>query len=193
MTAIENAAHLLKRELIDLRISALLSDGDAERESWCLGMARDTQSLAQRIAQWRKRNPSKQGRGKLYPAVASGPNPLEHCALIVSLLWHENLKYWPGQRNELAWQLCERIWIVAGGDKHGGVAACDGALSAWRKHMVAAKKYRPPHPAGKFIDRMLKGPAPKPPPRQRTKQELRQFYKHPRSRLMRRGDRKSRS
>jgi hypothetical protein len=86
LTAIEKASHLLAHELIDLRISALLSDGDAQRESWCFDMARDAQSLAQRIAQWRKRNPSKQGRGKLYPAVASGPNPLEHCALIVSLL-----------------------------------------------------------------------------------------------------------
>jgi hypothetical protein len=153
LAKMEKAAKLLMRELTDLRIAALVSDGDQQREIEDVDLARDLRSLALRIADVLQRNPPKQGRRKLYPA--SGPNPLEICALIVSIIHHRINRKWPGDNNNIVRKCCENLWVAAGGSAHGGVAARNGNLAAWDRHIKAARKYRPPHAAGSHVDRIL--------------------------------------
>jgi hypothetical protein len=159
LTQIEDAA----RSLTEPRMLALLSNGDAQCEARLVGLASE---VTDRVADVRKRHPpKKQGQGKLYPAAACGPDAREQCALIASMVWHRNEGKWPGQHNPCAQRDCEMLWVAAGGEPHGGVAARSGALTAWRRHIKAAVRYRPPHATGKLIERILRGgPAPKPRP-----------------------------
>jgi hypothetical protein len=92
---VEKAARLLMDELPDLQIHALLLDGDdrIENENETYHGLCD---IAARAARVRAHKPPKQGRGKLYPEAAIGPNPMELCALMVSIGWHEKRREWPG-------------------------------------------------------------------------------------------------
>jgi hypothetical protein len=88
---------------------------------------------------------------------------------------------WPGHWNSLAQLICEQLWRKAGGVPHGGLAARDGSLTAWRKYIVAARRYYPPHPAGKLVEHILAGDPPKRRP-QRTDEQSRRWrraYDHP--------------
>lgn len=180
--AIENAARLLVRELSDLRIFALLSDGNTRIEHALTGAARNARWLAGRAAGVRERSPPNQGRGRLYPSPAAGPDALEYCALIVSMAWHKDAETWAGTRNVTAQAICEALWRKAGGPPHtahSGLSEAPAAFAAWRVHLIAARRYRPPHPAGKLVARIMAGPQPRrrsPPQRGR----LSRFYRYPR-------------
>lgn len=63
---------------------------------------------------------AKGGRGKLYPDPGSGPDALEHCALIVTMIGPKGTGELPGQWNPDAHQACENLWLAAGGAPHGG-------------------------------------------------------------------------
>jgi hypothetical protein len=143
------------------------------------------------VARWAQRpgkltgRSRRQGRGKFYPDPTSGPDALEYCALIVSIAWHKDTGDWPGQRNRIAATFCELSWLAAGGLPHG--VSPDGALTAWRRHIVAARRYRPPHRAGALVERMLDNALARLSPRPRRPQPLdretrRFWYDHPRSR-----------
>jgi hypothetical protein len=62
------------------------------------------------------------------------------------------------------------------------LAAKDGSLNAWRRHLVAAKRYLPPHQAGKFVERILDPP---PPPKRPRRAAPPNFYDHPSSQRLR--------
>ena len=151
LKAIENAARLLARELTNVPMLVLLRDG-YEGIANEASLSPDLIDLARRAASVRERSPRKQGRGKLYPAE---PTALEYCALIVSIAWHMAEGKCPGQRNREAHLLCEALWQSAGGAPHGGLGAHPGTFMAWRKHLVAAHKYRPPHEAGKMVVKLI--------------------------------------
>lgn len=193
------ARQWVETELADLRIFALLANGDERAEAALSPLSRPfnlphVAKLAQAaVARWAGRpgkligRPRRQGRGKFYPDPASGPDPLEYCAVIVSIAWHKDAGDWPGQRNRTAFLVCELLWRAAGGSPHGGIAAHDGAQTAWRRHIVTARRYRPPHRAGALVERMLDRalaqllPEPKRPPLLDSKTR-RVLYDHPRSR-----------
>jgi hypothetical protein len=165
----------LEDELADLRIWGLLADGDR------LIPENDIRRRAMRALQ---RSP-KRGRGKLYPNPAAGPDALEYCALIVSMIWHKTTGVWPGAADPRAHEMCELLWLTAGGDpeQHRTLAAHPGTVTVWRRHLATARRYRPPHSAGQLVARGLAGNPPKRhPPLTRR---LREFYDHPTSRAAR--------
>jgi hypothetical protein len=159
------AREFLRRELADPRIAALL---DVETPN-------PPKGLRERVERVLARTPTR-GRGKLYPDVANGPDALEHCALIVMMLWRRDTGRLPGQWRSAAHKLCEQLWQAAGGEPHGGPAAKDGSLGAWRRHLAAAKRYLPPHQAGKFVERILDPP---PPPERPRRAAPPNWYDHP--------------
>jgi hypothetical protein len=126
-----------------------------------LALAHGLRDIASRAARVRERNPPRKGRGKLYPLASVGPDALEFCALIVGMISQRHLSVWPGSKNPTAWAVCEELWTQSSGTPHGGPAARAGSLSAWRRHLSAAKKYLPPNPAGAHVQRMLSDPAPR--------------------------------
>jgi hypothetical protein len=181
LEAIEKAARLLMDELSELRINALLRDGDEriENENELYHRLRD---LAARAARVRARNPRTQGRGKLYPKAAIGPNPMELCALMVGLAYCEGLGRWPGKRNAKAHQNCEALWKAAGGPRRLGWGKSGSAtVAVWHHHLKAAQNYRPPHPAGMHIQQHILSPDIGRPTK-RGSQLASLIYDHPRSR-----------
>jgi hypothetical protein len=166
----------LRDALTDLRILALLGD-DCQ---WPWTMIDDIGGRARRALQ---RSPAR-GRGKLHPNTARAPNALEYCALIVSMSWHKATECWPGKANA-AHAICEVLWLAAGGSpkQHRTIAARPGTVTVWRKHLVAARRYRPPHPAGEVVARGLAGDPvrrrPQPTPEQSRR--YRAFLDHPAS------------
>jgi hypothetical protein len=173
LEAIEKSARLLIQELPDLRILALLLDGDAriENENETYHGLHDISARAARV---RKRNPLKQGRGRLYPKSAIGVGAMELCALIVAVCHHHESGKWPGKDNAKAHQLCEALWKAAGGpprlgrgkprlpsplketkaEKSWGKSG-SATVAVWRNHLKTGRNYRPPHPAGAHIQRIL--------------------------------------
>jgi hypothetical protein len=140
-------------ELSDLQICALLLDGD-ERIDNENEMYHGLRDVAVHAAQARASKPRKQGRGKLNPKAAIGPNPMELCALMVSLIWHEECRKWLGKDNPRAHQNCEALWKAADGPPRSAWGK-PGSLIVWRNHLNATRRYRPPHPAGRLIQRIL--------------------------------------
>jgi hypothetical protein len=160
------AREFLRRELADPSIAALLGVKAFDHP----------RDLRERIERVLARAP-KQGRGKLYPDVANGPDALEHCALIVTMLCQQGTGHLPYQWRSAVHELCEQLWRAAGGEPHGGLAAKDGALSAWRRHLVAAKRYLPSHAAGMLIEHILSPPQTE--RRLTPSKPFREFYNHP--------------
>jgi hypothetical protein len=173
LEAIENAARLLTHELPDPKIVALLLDGDEriENENEIYHGLCD---LAARAARVRARTPRKQGRGKFYPKAAIGPDRMDICALMVGLMFERGSGRWPGKGNAEAHRLCEALWKAAGGPRRLGSGeprspsptketkaagswgkSGSATVEVWRRHLAAARKYRPPHAAGMHIQRIL--------------------------------------
>jgi hypothetical protein len=166
----------IQLELADPRIFALLTNGDASAEMALspLSQRMNLPFIRGLAAAARQRNPRKQGRRKFYPDTISGPDALEYCALILRIAWHMDAGKWPGSHNPTAQRFCEILWRLAGGAAHtvhGGFDAPD-TFASWRKQLVAAGQYGPPHDAGKQIARIL---ADHPPKRrsQRTEEQSR--------------------
>jgi hypothetical protein len=183
---------LLSRELSDPVIVALLSDGDPRTDIVLMNAARLAMRgrLTKREVRWlaaltalvQARNPPAQGRGKLYPAPASGPDALEYCALIVSMAWHKDAGEWPGKDNATCQALCELLWRSAGGKHHSpsGYSETRDEFTAWRNPLINSRRYRPPHRAGALVASFMVGPRKRPPPRPRVRGALSRFYKYPR-------------
>jgi hypothetical protein len=150
--AVEAAARLLMRELPDLQIRALLLDGDERIENEN-EMYHGLKDMAARAGRVRERKPRKQGRGKLYPDPATGPNLMEHCALIYAVVHHHKFGRWP-KNDANARQACEALWKEAGGPQRAGWGT-PGSVAVWKRYLTAAQKYQPPHPAGKLFQRIL--------------------------------------
>jgi len=159
---VENAAQLLLRAIADPLLRALLVDRDEwlENENEGAALLRD---IAAKATEAQMRNPPNKGPGhpKSVLPIFIGPHARELCALMTGLIWRVIHRRWPGQKNPEAHRLCEGLWLAAGGAPHGGLAARDGALTAWRLHLRAAKQYQPPHPAGERLARIMAPPAPK--------------------------------
>jgi hypothetical protein len=100
--------------------------------------------------------PTRPGRDKHYADSSRGPDALEYCALIVATVWRAHAGKWPGNKNPHAFELCEALWTASGGEAHGGLASENGALTAWRRHLTASKKFRPPHAAGELVEQWRK-------------------------------------
>jgi hypothetical protein len=153
LQAIENAARLLRKELPDLRMRQLLLDGDQtflnQNETY-----HGLHDIAERAARVRAQNPPRQGRGKLYPENARGPNERVLCALIVMIAWKRHNGDWP-KNNATMHEACAALWRTAGG-KNIALGWADGrpeSVIAWRAHMGTAANFRPPqHPAGRIIE-----------------------------------------
>ena len=152
---IEKAARLLIDELEDLQITALLFDGDEDPEN-TRKVYHGLCDIAARAARVPARRPRTKGRGRLYPEADIGPNPMELCALMVSIYWHEKRRQWPGNDTLEVHQACELLWRNADGPARPAWGKPD-SLVTWRNHLRAAQKYRPPHPAGQHIQRILAG------------------------------------
>jgi len=198
LEAIENAARLLMDELRDLRITALLLDGDERIENEN-EMYHGLSDIAARAARVRALKPRKQGRGKFYPAAAIGPSLMDTCALMVGLMFERGCGRWPGKSNAEAHRLCEALWKAAGGPRRLGSGdprspsptkerkaagswgkAGFATVEVWRRHLAAAREYRPPHPAGMHIQRILSPNIGR--PTKRGSQLASLLYDHPRSR-----------
>jgi hypothetical protein len=160
------ARERVRRELADLRMFALLSNGDPSiaRALNPLLQPMNLAYIGRLAAAARARNPRRQGRHKFYPGPISGPDALEYCGLIVSMAWHKDGGQWPGMHNSTAQLICEVLWQCAGGKPHAPHCGFDasGTFATWRAHLVAAAKYRPPHDAGKLVTLILAGEPPKP-------------------------------
>jgi hypothetical protein len=161
LKAIEDATRLLARELTDVQMLVLLHDGYEGTENE-VSLLPDLRDLANRAAGVRARRPRTQGRGKLYP---NEPTALGYCALIVSVGWHMAEGKWPGQHNPKAHLLCEALWLNAGGAPHGGLGARPGTFTVWRKHLLDARQYRPPHGAGSMVVELIAEVMDEPPPK----------------------------
>jgi hypothetical protein len=179
------ARECVRRELADLQIFALLSNGDASIERALSPLLRpmNLPYIGRLAAKARARNPRKQGQHKFYPDPVSGPDALEYCALIVCMAWHKEAGQWPGKVNPIAQLVCELLWRKAGGAPHALHCGFDapGAFATWREHLVAARHYRPPHRAGALVARILAGDPPKRRP-QLTEEQSRRWragYDHP--------------
>jgi hypothetical protein len=131
---IEHSAQLLIKELTDFRMNALLR-GDKEQIEKETELLDGLQTIATLAASVRNRSPRKQGKGKLYPESASGPDALELCALMMGLVWEEETGKWPGKNNTTAQQTCEIFWKSAAGVGGGGAG-----ITRWRDHLKAARK-----------------------------------------------------
>lgn len=151
LKAIEDAARLLKKELLDWKILGLLLDGDQRIENES-EMYQGLAHIAARAARASAR-PRKQGRGKLYPKAPTWPSPMELCALIIDTIWHQHTGQWPPVNNGKVHQLCEALWRKAAGG--GRPTAWGDGVSGWRNHLRAAKLYRAPHQAGRRIQHVL--------------------------------------
>lgn len=190
---LENARSKIEREVTDPVIFGLLADGDPKNEAVLVPMLRRANGLVvfrklnlaavgRLAAAARARQPRKQGRRIFYPDPRSGPNELEYCALIVTMAWYRDAGRWPGQSNPTAQLICELLRRTAGGVPHGDIAACDGQLTAWRKHLRAAQRYKPPHHAGTQIYRAIDFELFPAAPRRALSFDpgrLRVFYDHP--------------
>jgi hypothetical protein len=167
LQALASAAELVLSETSDPLLRGLFLETDEWLESEPQGVAMLEDTL-RRVAQARKRFPPQRKRGapkRVLPVSSgpgpSGPGPLEYCALIAGMLWKAHYGCWPSKDDPAAHGLCEGFWITAlrvaeaklsarraRVGPHGGVAATDGALTAWRRHLKSAKQYVPPHHAG---------------------------------------------
>lgn len=208
LEAIEDAARLLMRELPNLQILYLLLDGDEriENEHEMFHGLRDMAARAERV---RALNPRKQGSGKLYPEPATGPNLMEHCALIYAVVHHQAFGRWP-KNDANARRACEALWKAAGGPRRSGGAKLrplsplinkpcspspvtktkkseaalnwgklgSATVAVWKRHLTAAQKYRPPHPAGELIQHIL-APAIRSRPSRVTGSVSKLLYEHP--------------
>jgi hypothetical protein len=67
---------------------------------------------------------------------------------------HERLGRWPGKSNIKAHQKCQELWKAADGPLPEGWGK-SGSVAVWRNHLKATKGYRPPHPAGTRVQRIL--------------------------------------
>lgn len=105
--------------------------------------------LVNRISAFERRTPSRQGRGKRYSADELSARDL--CALIVGLHWQMQRGHWPGQRNQVANDLCEELWCRARGDAH----VMHRSEPYWRGYLKRAREFRPPHPAGESVCHIL--------------------------------------
>jgi hypothetical protein len=180
-----SARERVRHELADLRISALLSNGDASIERALNPLLRpmNLPYIGLLAAKARARNPRKQGRRKFYPDPGSGPDALEYCALIVSVAWQKDTGDWPGYGNPTAQFICELLWRRAGGKPHELHSGFDapGTFATWRKHLAAARRYYPPHAAGKLVTLILAGDPSKRrlQPTGAQSRRWRAFYDHP--------------
>ena len=151
LKAIEDAARLLMKELLDWKILGLLLEGDQRIENEG-EMYQGLAHIAARAARASAR-PRKQGRGKLYPQAPTWPSPMVLCALMIDTIWHQHSGQWPPVNNAKAHQLCEALWTNAAGG--GRRTAWGDSASGWRNHLRAAKLYRAPHQAGRRIEHVL--------------------------------------
>jgi hypothetical protein len=151
------ARDLVLRELADPQIFALLAEGDPRVERALSKSPVNLRDIERLAVAARIRHPPQRGRGRLYPDPRSGPDPREYCALIVSVAWQQDTGKWPGYGNRTAPLICELLWRKAGGAPHrphGGFDA-PGTFATWRKHLVAARRYRPPHGSGVLVANSL--------------------------------------
>jgi hypothetical protein len=153
------ARQMVMRELADPQIFELLANGDPR-----IGRALSKPPINLRnVERWaataRARHPPRRGQGKFYPDPVAGPDAREHCALIVSVAWHKDTGKWPGHGNPTAQLICELLWRKAGGAPHLPYGGFDvpGTFATWRKHLVAARRYQPPHAAGVLVANSLEG------------------------------------
>lgn len=165
---IRDAAALLLGEMADTRMTALLYGNETKwtgngftTEEVALGCGLN--DLLRRTATASAAIAVRPGRDKHYDDPSRGPDALEYCALIVATVWRAHAGKWPGNKNPHAFELCEALWKAAGGAAHGGLASENGALSAWRRHLTASKKFRAPHDAGELVERCAWLPQAKPP------------------------------
>ena len=176
------AALWLLRAITSPQFRALIIDHNewAENELEGLSFLRDIAALA---AQAQERNPRTAGPGRPKRIIPASPWPsaLEVCALIVGVRWRATSSQWPGKRNPEAQRWCEQMWMAARGNQHGGLAARDGALTAWEHHLKAAKQYVAPHPVGAWIAHILSEATAKKQLKPRPG-SFRRFYIYPRIR-----------
>jgi hypothetical protein len=180
------ARQMMRQKLTDLRIKTLLTNGDPSIARALNSLLRpmNLPYIGRLAAAARARNPRQHGRHKFYPDPISGPDALEYCALIVRMAWHKDGGQWPGVHNSTAQLICEMLWLSAGGASHRPHCGSDapGAFATWREHLIAARQYCPPHPAGKLVALILAGDPPKRRPL-RTEEQSRRWragYVYPR-------------
>jgi len=174
--AIESAAKLLRDELRDQRLLALMGDRWFPSGEFMAGL----DSVAERATSVIKRNLPKQGRAKLYPDGPNrGPSPQQRCALFVGMMWQRRRGRWPPLKNKRAHRLCEIFWKAAGGPPRSGWGRDGQAnVTVWRTHLKAAQEFRPPHPAGTLVQVHFLGESL---PRRlaSARSRPRNFYDHP--------------
>jgi hypothetical protein len=149
LDAIEKAAQFLMKELADLKILAHLED-DGERIANANEVYHGLRDIAARAERAHARISARQGRGSAYPSNSNGPSPRKLCALWVGMGWEKIRGKWPGMDSPKAQRLCAALWKEA-----GGVPPAWDTTAVWRDHLNAAKKYRPPAPAGAVVQRLL--------------------------------------
>jgi hypothetical protein len=145
------------QELADPQIFGLLANGDPLIASALSKPPINMRNVERWAAMARERHPPRRGQGKFYPDPVAGPDAREHCALIVSVALYKDTGKWPGHGNPTVQLICELLWRKAGGPahlRHGGVDA-PGTFATWRKHLVVARRYQPPHTAGVFVANCL--------------------------------------
>lgn len=87
----------------------------------------------------------RQGQGKdKHWGRPKGLAAMTLCALIVTMMWNEARRRWPGMANEDAHCACEALWRIARGD------GPRQSNEVWRDHLRAARAYRD-KPEGKAI------------------------------------------
>jgi hypothetical protein len=97
---IQKAAHDLREQLRDLRISAFFAEqeDDQEKRSPSKELLAELDWIANRATSILDLNPRKQGRRPpWYPADAQGPSPHELCALFIGMTLEIEGR-WPGKR-----------------------------------------------------------------------------------------------
>ncbi len=158
---IRDAAALLLGEMSDTRMNALLYGNETKwtGNGWTtceVTLGYGCNDLLARVDSALANIPTRPGRDKHYADSSRGPDALEYCALIVATVWRAHAGKWPGNKNPHAFELCEALWTASGGEAHGGLASENGALTAWRRHLTASKKFRPPHAAGELVEQWRK-------------------------------------
>ena len=153
LDALERSARAILDALEDVRMSELVWGANDWLDA--VGMAEPLRELIRRVEEIKRKNPPRQGRGRLYPYSATGPSANELCALIAAMMWKQIKGRWPGQRGAAANELCEQLWTAAGGTAHGPVLV----EPFWRDYLKSAERFAPPHAAGQHVAALLSPPS----------------------------------
>jgi hypothetical protein len=121
----------------------LAYDADCTKAAWAILQAAPI--IAARCTAEAAKIPKGKGRTQHVPAPG-GLDARGMCALHSALLWRAAHRSEPGAHSGAVWQLCERIWLAAGGTP----SVSDKPFASWRLALEEAIPRMTDHPSENY-------------------------------------------